>query len=201
MTGAFASDAELIGRFKNGDHEAFESLLEKYKNSLYGYLVRMIRDKTVASDLFQEVFVRFIKGVKNYDERGRFRSWLFTTANHLAVDYLRKSGERANFQSLDAPGTQFNSDKGFEGGGLLQAVKSPEPGPDGIAENMETKERLENAFAKLSPEQKQVFFLREYSGLSFKEIASMLNCPLGTVLARMSRAAGRLQKELNQNAS
>lgn len=195
------SDGELIGRFKNGDHEAFEILLERYKNSLYGYLVRMIKDKTAASDLFQEVFVRFIKGVKNYDERGRFRSWLFTTANHLAVDYLRKSGERANLQSLDAPGTQFNSENGFEGGGLLERIKSPEPGPDRMAENMETKERLENAFTKLSPEQKQVFFLREYSGLSFNEIAAMLKCPLGTVLARMSRAAGRLREELNQNAS
>ncbi len=195
------SDGELIGRFKNGDHEAFEILLEKYKNSLYGYLVRMIRDKTIASDLFQEVFVRFIKGVKNYDERGKFRSWLFTAANHLAMDYLRKSGERANLQSLDAPGTRFNSENGLEGGGLIDRIKSPEPGPDRIAENMETKERLENAFTKLSPEQKQVFFLREHSGLSFNEIAAMMKCPIGTVLARMSRAMGRLREELNQNAS
>ncbi|MFH1618894.1 MAG: sigma-70 family RNA polymerase sigma factor [bacterium] len=185
-------DASLIARFREGDQDAFRTLLERYRKPVYAYLARMTGDKSAAEDLFQELFMRFIRNISGYEERGKFTAWLFTSASHLALDYLKKAKRTGFALSLD-------KSYGEEGRSLGESVKSSESGPEEVLLGAELGERLEEAIGRLSFEQKQVFFMREYSGLTFAEIAAALNVPLGTALARMSRATAKLRNELEKS--
>jgi len=180
-------DAELVQRLKSGDPHAFDRILERYQKPLYGYILGTVRDPSAAADLFQEVFMKLLEILDRYEERGHLRAWLFTTAHHLVADHFRGIHGDA-LQSLDATGEDTFS--------AAERMPSPQPGPEAVALAGELRERLETALARLSSEQREVFLLREFSGLPFRDIAEILGCPLGTVLARMSRAVNRLREEL-----
>jgi len=183
------SDSELIAAFKGGDAEALGLLMERHKAAVYGYLLSLTGRPDAADDLFQEVFLKLVKNPSAYGEREKLKAWLFTVARNAAMDHFRRQGSRGEV-SLDGDG---------ERPGPADFAASPDPGPEEAALNKALGKKLDDALALLSPEQREVFFLRHYSGLSFKEIAGMLSVPIGTVLARMSRAAALLRKELGKD--
>ena len=183
------SDSELIAAFKGGDAEALGLLMERHKAAVYGYLLSLTGRPDAADDLFQEVFLKLVKNPSAYGEREKLKAWLFTVARNAAMDHFRRQGSRGEV-SLEGDG---------ERPGPADYSASPEPGPEEAALNKALGKKLDDALALLSAEQREVFFLRHYSGLSFKEIAEMLSVPIGTVLARMSRAAALLRKELERD--
>ncbi len=181
------TDGELIKAFKEGDAGALDGLIRRYKDRLYAYLLRLSRDRNAADDLLQEVFIKVVKKLDSYGEREKFSAWLFTVAHHAAMDHFRSGGRRRE-ESLDAAGEDEFP--------LSDALASGEPGPDKILEDAESAAVLQAAFDRLSAEQRELFIMRHYSGLSFKEIAEILGVPIGTVLARMSRAMAKMRSEL-----
>ena len=192
------ADAELVKTFQGGDISALDVLITRYKGPLYAYLLRLSGDRDAADDLLQDVFIKVIKKLPAYRERGvaaaddssgKFSAWLFTVAHHAAMDHFR-SGSRRREDSLDAAAAGSLP--------LSDTLSSPEPGPDGILEAAERAGAIQAAFDRLSPEQREVFLLRHYSGLPFKEIAGMLGVPIGTALARMSRAVAKMRGELGE---
>ena len=180
------SDPELISAFKAGDAGALGLLMERHKAAVYGYLLRLTGRPDAADDLFQEVFLKLVKNPSSYGEKDKFKAWLFTVARNAAMDHFRRESSRGEVP-LEGDG---------EHPGPADFIASPEPGPEAAAVNKALGERLDAALALLSSDQREVFYLRHYSGLSFREIAEMLSVPIGTVLARMSRAAAQLRKEL-----
>ena len=182
------TDPELLSAFKNGDTEALGALMERHQAALYGYLLRLTRSAAAANDIFQEVFLKLVRNPAAYGEREKFKAWLFTVARNAAMDHFRRESSRAEVP-LEGTG---------EKAGPADFAVSPEPGPAEAAENRAEGERIAAALAKLSPDQREVFYLRHYSGLSFREIAELLSLPIGTVLARMSRAAAQLRKILEE---
>lgn len=185
------NDMQLIARFKDGDMDAFDALFEEYRLPLHSFLTRMVQDKEAASDILQETFMRFIKNIKSYKEEGKFRAWIFTTANNLAVNHMQRKGIWKNIVSLDDTGPNGTSS-------LAEKLISGEAGPENSAQTRELGCKIKTALAILPPEQRQVLVLREFSGLSFKEIAQVLDCPIGTALTRMSRALSKLRTELKE---
>ncbi len=183
------SDPELIAAFKAGDAEALGLLMERHKGAVYGYLLRLTGRADAADDVFQEVFLKLVKNPSAYSERQKFKAWLFTVARNAAMDYFRKEGSRGEV-SLEGDGERT---------GPADFAASPEPGPEQAADNKALAEKLDAALGRLSKEQREVFFLRHYSEMSFKEIAELLSLPIGTVLARMSRAAALLRRELEKD--
>lgn len=196
------ADAELVRAFQGGDTAALAGLITRYKGPLYAYLLRLSRDRDAADDLLQEVFIKVIKKLPAYGEKGwsppaaddssgKFSAWLFTVAHHAAMDHFR-SGSRRREESLDAAA-----------GGALplsDTLASREPGPDRVLEGAERAGAVQAAFDRLSGEQREVFLMRHYSGLPFREIAAILGVPIGTVLARMSRAMAKLRVELGEGS-
>ncbi|MDO8806190.1 MAG: sigma-70 family RNA polymerase sigma factor [Elusimicrobiota bacterium] len=182
------SDSELISAFKGGDAEALGLLMERHKAAVYGYLLSLTGQPDAADDLFQEVFLKLVKNPSAYGEREKLKAWLFTVARNAAMDHFRRQSSRGEVP-LEGDG---------ERPGPADRAASPEPGPEEAAVNKALAEKLDAALALLSADQREVFYLRHYSGLSFKEIAEMLSVPIGTVLARMSRAAALLRKELEE---
>lgn len=181
-----STDAELVAAFKGGDVEALGRLMERYKAAVYGYLLRLTSRPEAAEDIFQEVFLKLVRSPGSYGERRQFRAWLFTVARNAAMDHFRRETSRGE--------VPLEGDSGRPG--PADHAVSPEPGPEAAALNKASGEKIAAALALLSPEQREVFYLRHYSELSFREIAAMLALPIGTVLARMSRAAALLRREL-----
>jgi len=183
------SDAELMKAFAEGETGALGEIISRYGAPLYGYLLRLSGSPETASDLFQDVFVKLARTPKAYGERYKFSAWLFTVAHHAAMDHFRRRSAR-KAETLDGDGSDP---------GLLSRLISPEPGPAASAQNRELKSAIEKALEHLCPDQREIFYLRHYSGLTFKEIAALLKIPIGTALARVSRAAAALRKELEKN--
>ena len=182
------TDAELIKAYKKGDTQALEKIMEKYKTPIYSYLLKMVGNRDSANDLFQEIFLKFIKNIQSYNEEKKFANWIYTVAHNTVMDSFRKNKNRY-IESLDqSKGEDFKS--------VAETIASKDLSPENILIKTEISGKIEKAFEILSDEQKEVFIMRHYWGLSFKEIAEILKVPIGTALARMSRALGKLKVEL-----
>ncbi|MBU2573937.1 MAG: sigma-70 family RNA polymerase sigma factor, partial [Elusimicrobia bacterium] len=167
-------------------------LISRHKGPLYAYLLKLARDRDAADDILQEVFVKVIKKLGAYGEEDKFSAWLFTVAHHAVMDHFR-AGARRREDSLDAAAGDRPP--------KADTLASNEPSPDAALAAAERAGAIEAAFEKLSPEQREIFLMRHYSGLSFKEIAGVLKVPIGTALARMSRALAKLRGELGGEGS
>lgn len=181
------TDDELVGLFKAGSGEAFETLVLRYKNQLYQYIMGMVQDEGAAGDLFQEVFLAFFKHADRYEARGKFKSWLFLTARNKVLNFFRDHGQLSSLDQTDEDGNEFLHETLPDGGRpLLDELTG-----------RETLEQIRRAALKLSPSQREIVYLRQY--MSFKEISQLLERPLGTVLADCHRAVKKLQQLLAEH--
>lgn len=166
---------ELVRGLKAGQAVAFETLVRDYGDRIYRFARRLVGER-FAEDVTQEVFIRVHRSIDAYQPSGRFESWLFTIANNLCIDAVRR---RRPEEPLAV--------ERFASGGQE---------PDQAAETNERRRALLRAVERLPVDQRQVFLLREEGGLTFKEIAEMVGCPLNTALGRMHYAMENLRKAL-----
>ena len=178
-------DRELVRKLQEGDGEALRRLIKRHERPLYSYLLRLLRDRASAEDAFSEVWMRVWTRVGSYRETGRLRAWVFTIAHRIALDHLERA--RRGPLALDVESGE---------GGAAETLADSDLGPAGEAEASLFRERVAEAMERLPEEQRQVFLLREYGGLTFAEIADAMDCPLGTALARMRYAVRKLRKDL-----
>lgn len=177
-------DDELVEYFKQGNKDAFDELVYRYKNSLYQYILSLVKDEGAAGDLFQEVFLAFFKHIDTYKAQGKFKSWLFLTARNKTLNYFRDNSPTDSLDQTDDDGNTF----------MYETVASDEPNPLEALSDKEAESTLHKLMASLPEKQKEILLLRQY--LSFKEIAELVNRPLGTVLADAHRAIKKMQNLL-----
>lgn len=181
------TDDELVSLFRAGSGVAFETLVLRYKNQLYQYIMGMVQDEGAAGDLFQEVFISFFKHADKYESRGKFKSWLFLTARNKVLNFFRDSDKLASLDQTDEEGNAF----------LHETLPDGErPLLDELS-GQETLEQIRRAALMLPPRQREMVYLRQY--MSFKEISQVLDHPLGTVLADCHRAVKKLQQLLAEH--
>ncbi|MFC1679189.1 RNA polymerase sigma factor [Elusimicrobiota bacterium] len=180
-------EAECERLLQAGDPESIPRLLKRFQRPIFSFLYHCVGDRSAAEDLVQEVFVRVWRRRDSYEARGKLASWLFTIARRLAMDFSEKRGRRRT-EPLDAATVGVRP--------LVETLADEKEAPERVAERTATRRRIEEAIAELPEGQRDVFLLREYGGLSFKEIARMSDCPLGTALARMRYAVLKLRKAL-----
>ncbi|WP_308197065.1 MULTISPECIES: RNA polymerase sigma factor [Anaeromyxobacter] len=178
------SDERLMLRFRGGDARAFEALMRRHRAPVFSFLVRLTADRARAEDLCQEVFLKVVKASRTWEERARFRTWVYAIARNLAIDEARRAAFR-RAEPLDAPGPTGAAAHAADG-----------PSPDAAADAALLRPRLEAALAALPAEQREVFLLREYAGLRFAEIAEVTGTPENTVKSRMRYALEALRVEL-----
>ena len=174
------TDAHLVREYLAGKDRAFEKLFKRYERPLFSFIFRFVGDRQSAEDMFQQTWMKVIKGLPNYEERGSFSSWLFGIANNCCVDRARKE-TRARVDDL-------TSSEGMD------RLPDENSGVEELLVKQEKLSWLEKAIEKLPREQKQVVLMRLHGELPFKEIARVVNCPLNTVLGRMHYAVQNLQK-------
>lgn len=184
--------SELVRRVKDGDDEAFGMLVEQYQDNIYGYVFRMLHDPEEAEDVAQEVFIRAYQNLAGFRETASFKTWLYRIATNLAIDAARaRKSRRAETFSLDEP---VATDEGE----LQRQVPADRPGPAGLAESSELQQLVAAAIAQLSAKLRTVITLYDIEGLSYKEIAEVLGCPVGTIKSRLFNARNQLRDELEE---
>ena len=183
--------AEAIRKAQRGDSKAYDLLVEWYAGRLFGFLFRLTGSRHDAEDLMQEVFVRLVRMIAAYTHDGRFEAWLFRIAANLARDRARRAlrGPRA---------TPGGGTTGYDDGNAADPFEEvADPDRDSGLSRMQAAEdsdRLNAALSALSETEREVILLRHFSQLSFKEIADLMNTPLGTALARGHRGLQRLRE-------
>ena len=185
------SDEALMQRFQQGDSQAFKVLLERHRRGVYNFLLRHVGDSSAAEDLLQDTFLRVVQGAHRYKLESKFTTWLYTIARNLCVDRARKMKFRRH-RSLDQP---VGSDDESPLGDRIADSGAP---TDRQAIGTELQVKLEQAIATLREDQREVFVMREYSNLPFKEIAEIIGVPENTVKSRMRYALEHLRRALTE---
>jgi RNA polymerase sigma-70 factor (ECF subfamily) len=187
------SDEELMARYAKGHEQAFELLFSRYYRPMFSFLYRYLGHFDKAEDVLQEVFYEVIRARKRYRPKYKFASWFFRIGRNRAVDRLRRNGLR-QMQSLDKP---LNPRK-QESESQLAMVPAETPNPEGVAQGLELEEAVTAALASLPPEQSEVFWLKEKSGLTLAEIADLTGVSDNTVKSRLRYALEKIRAHLSQ---
>ena len=175
-----AEDIQLIRAYAKGDDKAFEALYYRYRKPLYGYLNNLAGNNYAEVDeVFAETWLRVIDKLPKYQDSGKFSAWLFRVARNIFIDRLRHR-KPDKFVPIDG-------DNSVELGESTNFSPDRELGTDDISK------AISSALEQLQPEQKEVFLLREEAEVSFKEIADIQQCSVGTVLSRMRYALKKLR--------
>ena len=184
------SDEELIACFRRGQREAFGVLVRRYERELYGYLARYLGDSSLADDVFQNTFLQLYTKLGMYTAGRPVRPWLYTIATHQAIDALRR-GSRHQAISLD----QEREDQlAAELPQLLTVLQSREPAPLDQVQGEERRQLVRSSVDQLPEFLLSVVILAYYQGLKYRDIADILDIPVGTVKSRLHTALLRLQE-------
>ncbi len=175
------TDERLMLEVQKGDMAAFEALYERYRKRLFHFILRFVREKTLAEDILQETFLRLLKGKKRFRKDSRFSTYLFTITRNLCLDTL-KSWERKHV---------FISQENH-----LEEATDKSKGPDKILEETEMGMVIQNEIQALPPDQREVLILSKFSGLSYDEIAQILESTPAAVKQKAYRAMLSLKQKL-----
>ncbi|MEM7134970.1 MAG: RNA polymerase sigma factor [Myxococcota bacterium] len=182
------SDEELLMAYKEGDAAAFETLFDRYRSPLFNFVLRRVRDRGRAEELYQDVWTRIIERCDDFRGDSKFSTWMYTIARNRCIDHQRRMKFRVA-QSLDAT-------RDDAGQPMVERVKAEGPATDDLATAGTLKERIAYAVESLPDDQQEVFLLRQLEGLGFNEIAEIVSAPVNTVKSRMRYALERLQHQL-----
>src|SRR5262245_29176732 len=184
------SDEDLLIRFCKGQSEAFGVLVRRYERELYGYLRRYLGDASLAEDVYQNTFLQLYVKSNQYEPGRPVKPWLYTIATNQAIDALRRNG-RHQALSLDQ-GREELPDGDMHS--LMETLQSRGPGPLELAQGQEARQRIRASVERLPEFLRQVLILAYYQGLKYREIADILDIPVGTVKSRLHAALVKLQE-------
>lgn len=168
------TDIQLVKSFQQGNNNALEVLLGKYKEKIFTSIYILVKDKYLAEDMFQDTFIKIIDTLRSnrYNEEGKFLPWALRIAHNLCIDHLRKINRAPKIKTSD------DSD-------IFEVINVHETGADTKMMKGQSHDRVRKMLDLLPEEQREVIVLRHYADLSFKQISEMTNCSINTALGRM----------------
>jgi RNA polymerase sigma-70 factor (ECF subfamily) len=182
-----SADQLLVERVQAGDKTAFDLLVKKYQHKIIGLISRYIYDHHEAMDVAQEAFIKAYRALPNFRGDSAFYTWLYRIAINTAKNYLVARGRRPPDTDIDADDAQY-----FEADSDLRQIENPEN-----ALYRDELQRVINQVLDRLPEDLRVALtLREFEGLSYEEIAKVMDCPVGTVRSRIFRAREAIDNEI-----
>jgi RNA polymerase sigma-70 factor (ECF subfamily) len=181
-------DQQLVERAQRGDKQAFELLVSKYQRKLARLLSRFIRDATEVEDVTQEAFIKAYRALPTFRGDSAFYTWLYRIGINTAKNYLAAMGRRAPTT------TEIDSEEaeGYEDGEQLRDLNTPE----NQLMSRQVAETVNQTLESLPEELRSAITLREIEGLSYDDIADIMNCPIGTVRSRIFRAREAIAAKL-----
>ena len=183
-----SEDAALIERCRAGDVAAFEPLVERYRQRVWRLAYNVVRDREEAWDVAQEAFVRAWQALPNFRGQSAFYTWLFRIVMNVASDRVRARAARGR-----AFGTERIPEEDWD---RVLVDQPADATPDAAAAGAQQRAKIERALATLSEDHRRIVVLSDIEGLSYKEIADVLDIPMGTVMSRLHNARKRLKTAL-----
>src|SRR6478735_2523666 len=181
------TDQQLIHLFMDGDADALETLIIRHKDKIYTSIFLLVKDKYLAEDIFQDVFIRVIDTVRSgrYTEEGKFLPWAMRIAHNLCVDHFRKVKR--------TPTIKTGEDQD-----IFEVLNFAEECAETTMIKRQSYSRVKDMLDLLPGDQREVIILRHYADMSFKEIAAVTNCSINTALGRMRYGLINLRKMMMQ---
>lgn len=188
------SDEQLLERHLNGDSDAFAILLKRYQRELLNFLFRFIGNSALAEDVFQEAFLQVHISAATFDTTRRFKPWLFTIAANKARDAMRSRARR--------PAAPLDATVGGKMGSTTFADLIPAniPPPDETLSNFETRQAVQNVVRNMPDNLRMVLVLSYFHGFAYKDIAEILEVPLGTLKSRLHAAVKHFARQWKATA-
>ena len=181
-------DQQLVERAQRGEKHAFELLVGKYQRRLARLLSRLIRDATEVEDVTQEAFIKAYRALPTFRGDSAFYTWLYRIGINTAKNYLVAMGRRAPTTT----GYDSEEAEGFEEGEQLRDLNTPE----NMLMSRQVAETVNRTLQELPEELRAAISLREIEGLSYEDIAEVMDCPIGTVRSRIFRAREAIAEKL-----
>jgi len=186
--------AMLVRRCIAGEAAAWEEIVQRYHKRIYNICYRFSGSPDQAQDLTQEVFIKMYGSLKSYDsQRAAFMTWMTTITRNLLVDYFRKSKQERMTDSLDSAPSEHE-----DAMPLSERIPDKASPPDARVQSRETKEAVHRALQKLSPDLREAVILRDLQDMDYREIATVLRVPEGTVKSRINRGRAELARLLQR---
>lgn len=184
------SDEELIVLFAQGTNEAFDELLNRYKNNLYNYILTIIQNKELAEDIFQDTFTKVIITIKSgrYNESGKFSSFLFRIAHNKVIDIYRQEQNVTQINEADVEYDLFSNKE------ICNAFDEYDPSKEEAVCYNQILKDIRRMIKFLPENQKEIVIMRFYKDMSFKDIAEALNISINTALGRIRYAVINMRK-------
>jgi RNA polymerase sigma-70 factor (ECF subfamily) len=180
------TDEELVARSIGGDLESFNQLILRWERPIYALAYRVLGREEEARDVAQEAFLRAFRAIKGFKGEAKFSSWLYRITLNLCRDWMRR--ERRSPTVATPEGVDVLE--------LAAAQQHPSASVEELAWRSEMGRHVGRAMARLPEEQRTAIILKEYHGLTFQEIADLLDCPLSTVKTRLYQGLSVLRREL-----
>jgi len=186
------TDLELVRRVQAGEKAAFDVLVLKYQHKIIKLVMRFLSDHSEAQDVAQDAFIKAYKALPKFRGDSAFYTWLYRIAVNTAKNYLVSRGRRPRNYS----GVKMKSgeDDNFDPSMLLTSTDTP----DRLAMTAQLKEAIHNAISALPEDLRVAVSLREYEGMSYEDIAQVMDCPIGTVRSRIFRARESIEKHIHE---
>src|SRR5258705_937532 len=180
-------DQELIHLYMDGNSEALSTLVYRYKDKIYTSIYLLVKDKYLAEDIFQDVFIRIIDTLKGgrYTDEGKFLPWALRIAHNMCVDHFRKVKR--------SPSIKTSDDRD-----IFEVLNFSEPNAEQRMMQGQSHDRVRQMLDMLPEDQREVIILRHYADLSFKEIAELTKCSINTALGRMRYGLINLRKIMTE---
>ena len=186
--------AMLVHRCIAGDVVAWEEIVQRYNRRIYNICYRFAGSGDDAQDHTQEVFIKMFRTLSSYDvERGAFMTWVTTITRNLLVDHFRKSKQDRLTESLDTTPSEHE-----DAMPLSEKIEDKAPAADASVQSREARELIHSALQKLSPELREAVILRDLHDMDYKDIATVLKVPEGTVKSRINRGRAELARLLQR---
>ena len=177
------TDEQLVHLYAKGNSDALATLVTRHKDRIYTSIYFLVKDKYLAEDLFQDVFIRIIDTLNGgrYREEGKFLPWALRIAHNMCVDHFRKIKRSPTIKTSD------NND-------IFELLNFNEASPEEKIIQGENNDSIRKMIEQLPAEQSEVIILRHYADLSFKEIADLTKCSINTALGRMRYSLANIRK-------
>ncbi|WP_317929378.1 RNA polymerase sigma factor RpoE [Halioxenophilus sp. WMMB6] len=181
------SDQQLVERVQKGDKRAFDLLVLKYQHKIIAIVSRYIKDNAEVYDVVQEAFIKAYRALGNFRGDSAFYTWLYRIAINTAKNHLVSRGRRPPSSDVDIDEADY-----YDGSEPLRDIESPE----GAMARDQLQEVVNTAIASLPEDLRTALTLREMEGLSYEDIAAVMDCPVGTVRSRIFRAREAVDKAI-----
>ncbi|MGF1910575.1 RNA polymerase sigma factor RpoE [Vibrio kasasachensis] len=181
------TDQVLIERVQSGDKQAFNLLVLRYQNKVCNLISRYVNNPGDVPDVAQEAFIKAYRAIPSFRGESAFYTWLYRIAVNTAKNYIVAQSRRPPAQDVDAEEAEY-----YENGSALKEISNPE----NLTLSKELKQVVFSAIEALPDDLKTAMTLRELDGLSYEEIAAVMDCPVGTVRSRIFRAREAVEKKI-----